>query len=236
MTDAIPHQAPIPESSVSTGASPRGARSTPRDRLMEAATRLFCKHGINATGIDAIVSEAGTAKTTLYKLFGSKSDLVEAVLLSESRIWRDWFIAAVDTASGPRARLDAIFPVLKRWFSEEDYYGCVFINAVGEHDKDETRLRAITLQHKSFVLAHIAGLARAAGAPDPDYLAHQLGILMDGAIVAAMVTRDPGIADAAGMAANALLNEACGRGPRKPRRRAVPADAARHDPADRAPR
>jgi hypothetical protein len=90
---------------------------------------------------------------------------------------------------------------------------------VGEHDKDETRLRAITLQHKSFVLAHIAGLARAAGAADPDALAHQLGILMDGAIVAAMVTRDPRIADAAGIAANALLNEACGRASRKPRPR-----------------
>ena len=216
MIDAIPQEAQQPDSNGPDAVT----RATPRDRLMDAATRLFCKHGINATGIDAIVHEAGTAKTTLYKLFGSKSDLVEAVLQSESRIWREWFIKAVDTAQGPRARLDSIFPVLKSWFSEEDYYGCVFINAVGEHDKDETRLRAITLQHKSFVLAHIAGLARAAGAPEPDYLAHQLGILMDGAIVAAMVTRDPGIADAAGMAANALLNEACGS-PRKPRRKSI---------------
>ena len=212
MTDAIPHEALTDV--------PNAPRTTPRDRLMQAATRLFCKHGINATGIDAIVHEAGTAKTTLYKLFGSKSDLVEAVLQSESLIWRAWFVAAVEAAGGsPRAKLDAIFPVLKSWFSEEDYYGCVFINAVGEHDKDETRLRAITLQHKSFVLAHVAGLARAAGAADPEALAHQLGILMDGAIVAAMVTRDPGIADAAGIAANALLNEACGRAPRKARSR-----------------
>lgn len=213
MTDAIPHEtlADVPDV----------LRVTPRDRLMQAATRLFCKHGINATGIDTIVHEAGTAKTTLYKLFGSKSDLVEAVLLSESRIWRDWFIAAVETGGSPREKLDLIFPVLKSWFSEEDYYGCVFINAVGEHDKDETRLRAITLQHKSFILTYIAGLARGAGAGDPDALAHQLGILMDGAIVAAMVTRDPGIADAAGIAANALLNEACGRAPRRSARRSA---------------
>ncbi|UZE51989.1 TetR/AcrR family transcriptional regulator [Rhodopseudomonas sp. P2A-2r] len=196
---------------------------------MQAATRLFCKHGINATGIDAIVHEAGTAKTTLYKLFGSKSDLVEAVLLSESRIWRDWFVAAVEVGGSPRAKLDSIFPVLKSWFSEEDYYGCVFINAVGEHDKDETRLRAITLQHKSFVLDYIAGLARGAGAGDPGALAHQLGILMDGAIVAAMVTRDPGIADSAGIAANALLNEACGRAPRRSARRSATKALATQD-------
>ncbi len=102
----------------------------------------------------------------------------------------------------------SIFPALKSWFAEETYYGCVFINAVGEHAKDETRLRDITIRHKSFILKHISGLAEAAGAKKPDFLAHQIGLLMDGAIVAAMVTRDPTVADAAGMAANALLDEA----------------------------
>ncbi|MDO9441827.1 MAG: TetR/AcrR family transcriptional regulator [Beijerinckiaceae bacterium] len=206
MTDAIQQDA------VQT-AGP--APLTPRARLMNAATRLFCKHGINATGIDAIVAEAGTAKTTLYKLFGSKNDLVEAVLLAEGRVWRDWFIAAIDARPTPRDRLDAIFPVLKDWFAEDDYYGCVFINAVGEHDKTETRLRAITLEHKGFVLGHIGDLARAAGADHPEILAHQLGLLMDGAIVAAMVTRNPDVADAASQAAQALLTGACGTPPRR---------------------
>lgn len=207
MTDAI-HQ-----DAVLRSAGP--APPTPRARLMDAATRLFCKHGINATGIDAIVAEAGTAKTTLYKLFGSKNDLVEAVLLAEGQVWRDWFVAAIDDRPTPRAKLDAIFPVLKSWFAEDDYYGCVFINAVGEHDKAETRLRAITLKHKSFVLGHIGDLARAAGATHPDMLAHQIGLLMDGAIVAAMVTRDPAVADAASSAAQALLVAECGAKRRK---------------------
>lgn len=206
--DASPHVSGIPH-------------PTPRDRLMNAATRLFCKYGINATGIDAIVNEAGTAKTTLYKIFGSKNDLVEAVLQSEGKIWRGWFIASIERAKTPRAKIDSIFPALKKWFGQDDYYGCVFINAVGEHPKDETRLRAITIEHKSFVLAHVEELARAAGAPKPAFLAHQIGILMDGAIVAAMVTRDPTVADAAGKAAAALLDEACGQASKKPRRRRV---------------
>ena len=219
MTDAIPHDAPTNVPDI--------PHVTPRDKLMDAATRLFCKHGINATGIDAIVSEAGTAKTTLYKLFGSKNDLVEAVLQSEGRIWRDWFIAAIERANTPRGKLDSIFPALKKWFGEENYYGCVFINAVGEHSKDETRLRALTLQHKSFIIAHIEGLAREAGAGKPDFLAHQIGILMDGAIVAAMVTREPSVADAAGNAAKALLDEACGRPARKSGRSATRRPASR---------
>ena len=65
--------------------SARGAgdEESARGRLLNAATRLFCRYGINATGIDAIIHEAGTAKTTLYKLFGSKTNLVHAVLESE---------------------------------------------------------------------------------------------------------------------------------------------------------
>ena len=80
-----------------------GDDESARGRLLSAATRLFCKNGINATGIDAIINEAGTAKTTLYKLFGSKTNLVHAVLESEGKQWREWFIAS-DRGRRRRAR------------------------------------------------------------------------------------------------------------------------------------
>src|SRR3954463_4586651 len=175
-------------------------------RLLNAATRLFCKNGINATGIDAIIEEAGTAKTTLYKLFGSKTNLVHAVLESEGKQWREWFIGAIEAGGGDaRTRLARIFPALKIWFGEERFYGCPFINAVGEHDKDQKQLRAIAMRHKKVVLGYIGKLAGEMGAAEPEVLAHQLGLLMDGAIVAAMVSRDPGVADTAGLAAGPLL-------------------------------
>jgi len=182
-------------------------------RLLNAATRLFCKNGINATGIDAIIEEAGTAKTTLYKLFGSKTNLVHAVLESEGRQWREWFIDAIETGGGDaQTRLARIFPALKRWFAEERFYGCPFINAVGEHDKDQKQFRTIAMKHKKVVLAHIEKLASEMGAAQPQMLAHQLALLIDGAIVAAMVSRDPTVADMAGLAAGALL------GPAKPKK------------------
>jgi AcrR family transcriptional regulator len=177
-----------------------------RGRLLTAATHLFCKNGINATGIDAIIDEAGTAKTTLYKLFGSKTNLVHAVLESEGRQWREWFIGAIEADGGDaRTKLARIFPALKSWFSEERFYGCPFINAVAEHDKDQKQFRAIALKHKKVVLAHIEKLAGEMGAAEPEMLAHQLALLIDGAIVAAMVSRNPGVADTAGLAAGALL-------------------------------
>src|SRR5712672_320329 len=78
---------------------PEETLAAPRDRLLDAATRLFCRFGINSVGVDAIVEAAGTAKTTLYSSFGSKEGLVEAVLEREGRAWRTWFLAV---PPGPR--------------------------------------------------------------------------------------------------------------------------------------
>jgi AcrR family transcriptional regulator len=183
-----------------------GDDESARGRLLSAATHLFCKDGINATGIDAIIREAGTAKTTLYKLFGSKTNLVHAVLETEGKQWREWFIGAIEAGGGDaQIKLMRIFPALKIWFGEERFYGCPFINAVGEHDKDQKQFRAIAMKHKKVVLAHIEKLAAEMGATDPESLAHQLALLIDGAIVAAMVSRNPGVADTAGLAAGCLF-------------------------------
>ena len=183
-----------------------GDEESARGRLLGAATHLFCKNGINATGIDAIIHEAGTAKTTLYKLFGSKTNLVHAVLESEGKQWREWFIGAMEAGGGDaQTKLTRIFPALKSWFGEERFYGCPFINAVAEHDKDQKQFRNIAMRHKKVVLAHIEKLAGEMGAADPESLAHQLALLIDGAIVAAMVSRNPGVADTAALAAGSLF-------------------------------
>jgi AcrR family transcriptional regulator len=197
-------------------ASATGDDESARGRLLSAATHLFCKDGINATGIDAIINEAGTAKTTLYKLFGSKTNLVHAVLESEGKQWREWLIGAIEAGGGDaEKKLSRIFPALKKWFGEARFYGCPFINAVAEHDKDQKQFRTIAMKHKKVVLAHIEKLAAEMGAAEPEVLAHQLALLIDGAIVAAMVSRNPGVADTAGLAACSLFAPAKVKKPRR---------------------
>ncbi|HXQ45571.1 MAG TPA: TetR/AcrR family transcriptional regulator [Caulobacteraceae bacterium] len=183
--------------------------AAPRDRLIEAATRLFCRYGVNSVGVDAIVQAADTAKTTLYKVFGSKDGLVEAVLEREGRAWRAWFLGAIDGPGGPpRDRLRRIAPALKTWFGREDFYGCPFINAVAENDKANDRMRSLAIAHKQVVLGRLAALCGEAGMAEPDRVAHTLGLVIDGAIVAALITRDPGVADAAGQACDAIMSTA----------------------------
>jgi AcrR family transcriptional regulator len=176
------------------------------DRLIEAATRLFCRYGVNSVGVDAIVEAASTAKTTLYKAFGSKDGLVEAVLEREGRVWRAWFLSEIDGPGGSAFdRLGRIAPTLKLWFARTDFYGCPFINAVGESDKADDRMRTLAIAHKKIVLERLAELCREAGFAEPTQIAHTLGLIIDGAIVAALVTRDSAVADTADRACAAIL-------------------------------
>jgi AcrR family transcriptional regulator len=183
--------------------------ASPQDRLIEAATRLFCRYGVNSVGVDAIVEAAATAKTTLYKSFGSKDGLVEAVLEREGRAWRSWFLAEIDGPSGSALdRLGRIAPTLKLWFARADFYGCPFINAVGESDKADDRMRTLAIAHKKIVLDRLSHLCSEAGFDEPSQVAHALGLIIDGAIVAALVTRDVAVADTASRACAAVLADA----------------------------
>ena len=179
---------------------------SPRDRLIDSAKNLFCRYGINSVGVDAIVDGAGTAKTTLYKLFGSKDGLVEAVLDSEGRAWRSWFLDALDGPGGTaRERLARIGPALKDWFRRDDFFGCPFINAVGESDKTDDRMRTLAIAHKTVVINRLSALCAEAKMPEPEETAHTIGLIMDGAIVMALITRDPSAADVAARACAAVL-------------------------------
>jgi len=190
----------IPEAFESETTSARG-------RLLGTAARLFCRYGINAVGVDTVVREADTAKATLYKNFGSKEGLVTAVLEHEGRQWRDWFLGALLTGeAGALEKLHRLFPLLEQWFGEERFFGCPFINALAEHDKHDAPYRPVALAHKKIVLEALIGLAREAGAPEPESLAHQLGLLIDGAIIVAMMTKDPKSARVAAGMAEVLLS------------------------------
>ena len=174
-------------------ASPIGtyAAQTPRDRLIAAASELFGRYGVNAIGVDAIVEAAGTAKTTLYKAFGSKEKLVETVLELEGERWRKWFFDTIEAPGGSsRECLDRIFPTLAMWFADARFYGCPLVNAVGEHDKFDGRLRVLAQHHKAKIEAKVRSLLREAGLASPEALSRQTMILMEGAIAMALIARD----------------------------------------------
>lgn len=95
-----------------------------RDHLLEAALRLFNQHGYHATGIDVIIAEAGVAKTTLYRHFETKGDLILAVLERRDEQDRDAMRAFVEQRTkDPVERLLATFDFLEAWFRDEHFRG-----------------------------------------------------------------------------------------------------------------
>ena len=165
--------------------------SNARDRVLNAATELFCHHGFAATGVDTIARRAGTAKSTLYVHFKSKEKLIDAVLEREGQAWRDWFFGRLGQVKGsPEDKLYAVFDILEEWFNDPEFYGCPFINAIGEAKSGNENLRKAATAHKSHVNLWIMAQAMELGLKEPNTLIREMTVLIDGAIVAAQVTRD----------------------------------------------
>jgi AcrR family transcriptional regulator len=172
-----------------------------RERLLDAAARLFYARGTTATGVDAIVAEAGVAKMSLYNNFGSKDDLVLAYLEARHAEWLALYEARVARAQVPSERVLAVFDAYLDHANaayEHGFRGCGLLNAaaelpVGAPGRDVVRrhkeeVEALLAEH---LQAHLAHPARAGGDPvgTPDggaapaavALAEHLAFLLEGA-------------------------------------------------------
>ena len=181
----------------------RASTQEVRDRLLDAAERLIYRDGINGTGVDTILAEASVARMSLYNQFGNKDGLVLAALDRRDRRWMAWYEARV-TALAPagRGRVPALFDALGEWFRQPDFHGCAFINAAGELADPAHEVRQLAARHKLALARFVTRIADAAGRGALD---RALFLLVEGAIVAAMVEGRPDAArDARDVAARLI--------------------------------
>ncbi|RKF29260.1 TetR/AcrR family transcriptional regulator [Micromonospora globbae] len=177
---------------------PAQADEVIREKVLTVADRLYYRRGIQAVGMDALRAEAGVSLKRLYQLFPSKEHLVEEVLHRRRQLWNGLVEAAVATGGTPRDRLLAIYDMLARWFDEDDFRGCVFINTFGELGATTPRIAGLVREHKAEFQARVAQLVAEAGGPPS--LAFQLAILAEGAQTTAAIA---GTSEAAGHARDA---------------------------------
>ena len=157
-------------------------RKPVRERILETAAEMFYRDGIRAVGIDAIIARSGVAKMSLYRHFSSKDALVAAWLEDRNAFfWRRWDRAEASRGDDPRSRLEGILDMIAATVSQRQWRGCPFLNTGTEFPEPDHRARAIILANKQAVRARLRTLAAAAGARDPDVLAQQLQLLIDGA-------------------------------------------------------
>lgn len=192
--------------------------STPKksahDRLMEAAMILFYNHGINGTGIDAIVERAGVAKKSLYNNFTSKADLVNQYLEARHAEWLALYETRLASAQGPRQRILAVFDAYQdhaEFAYERGFRGCGLLNAAAELEAGNVG-RAAVSRHKEQVEAILAQHLSDLMPEKPDHvaaLATHISFILEGAMARAGLEGDSALVVSARAMANDMLEALC---------------------------
>ena len=181
-----------------------------RDRILDAANRLFYGEGIRAVSVDAIAAKAGITKKTLYYHFRSKDDLIEAYLASRDQpnlaLFKKWF----DEAEGSLAdRVEAIFRNLAVSAGHPRWKGCGFLRTAAElANMPGHPAMKVGAAHKKKFEAWLCDEFRDRQTARPDELARHIVLLMDGAFSTVLVHHDPDYVVSAGRAARELVARA----------------------------
>jgi AcrR family transcriptional regulator len=161
-------------------------RIPPRARILAAASDLFYRHGIRAVGVDAIAAAAGTNKMTLYRHFASKDELVAEYLRETAKLADTcWDRFAHAYPGDARAQLRAWLVEMADHVANADERGCPLANAAVELPEKDHPARRVIEEFKVAQRVRLVQLCRGAGLSEPDMLADELYLLLEGARVTA---------------------------------------------------
>ncbi|MEM6551468.1 MAG: TetR/AcrR family transcriptional regulator [Planctomycetota bacterium] len=190
--------------------APHEPVTTTRERIIAAAVDLFAEEGFHAVGLDRIIQTVGVTKTTFYNHFASKDELAIAAIQTLERWETHSFMQLIESLSdgSPRSTILACFDALDRWFTDIDYRRCLFTNACIEFPNLHDPVHQAGAEHFANIVTFFQEHAEAANADDPEAVAHQLELLIAGAMTIRTATGDPHTAARARPLAEALLNTA----------------------------
>ena len=181
--------------------APMSEKPTMKERILETADKLFYLRGIRAVGVDTIAAEIGISKRTLYNHFPSKDELIAAYLAGR-------FVKAPPSDKPPVEQILGTFDRLERGFASRGFRGCPFVNAVAELGAADQSVKKIAIAFKESRRLWFRDLLVQLGVTEPEGLATQLALLVDGSIAQDLVRNDPSMARAAKEAAKVLLANA----------------------------
>jgi AcrR family transcriptional regulator len=187
------------------GAPPKGEASA-RERILATADELFYRDGIHATGVDTVVERSGVSKTSLYRAFRSKDELVAAFATERDRsFWAWWDRLEERHADDPRALLEALLSKIAKLIGHPAYRGCPFLNLETEIPDPNHPGRVVAQANKQEMRSRLATIVAELGASDPDRVASQMALLINGAMVTGLVAAPADLGDELVDAAMKLL-------------------------------
>lgn len=186
-------------------------RSGEENRLhvLGVATRLFYERGIRAVGMDTVVKESGVGNATIYRQFPTKDALATAYVQGRADAWFERMEQAAGEVSSPAGKLMAVFEVLAGDTAGPTYRGCPMLNTNTEFPEGGHPAHLVAVDHKQQVRDWFASLAVDAAANDPDRLADELLIILNGAYATAAVLDGATYGQRARDLARMLIDNAC---------------------------
>lgn len=155
----------------------------PRERLLRSADRLTYEYGVHV-GVDAILTDAGVARRSLYHHFGGKDGLIAAMLHQASQRDLAAYVQALDVGGAePRDRILALFSALDAVTQAPGFRGCRFIAAdLAASDPDHPAHHEVH-EHKQALRDLLRRELETGDHPEPDIVADQLLLLVDAVLV-----------------------------------------------------
>ena len=159
-----------------------------RQRILEATEELVALGGPDAATPAAIAERAAAGKTSLYRHFAGKDELVAEALAQHDPAQRAWLIGEPADLP-PRERLLAMFD---RSADLADrlgprFIGCPFVKARYDVSGDDHPALPVVVAHKDEVLRELAAILTEIGSPDPEKTAAVVLMLLDGAAAHALI-------------------------------------------------
>jgi len=161
-----------------------------RQRLLDAADKLFYSEGVHTVGIDRVIEEAGVAKGSLFYNFSGKDELIAAYLEGRDQRRRDRIARFQQGLDKPVDKLLAIFEALEEAVAEPGYKGCPFANANAEArpgSVESTALRTF----RDWLANAMVSLCEEEGFARPEDVSARLCLLYDGAVAGSNLDAQP---------------------------------------------
>jgi len=197
------------ESGRSTPNNKAGDAADVRERILETASGLFYREGVRAVGVDLVVAAAGVAKTSLYRHFRTKDDLIAAFLQREDEdFWRTWDEVAGKHRDDPAGELQAHMDWIGERVGRPNYRGCPQLNVAAEFPQAEHPARQVATAHKLELRRRLFDIAERLGVARAERLAGQLAVLINGAFVSSPILSAAEAKDLLQQAASALVQAA----------------------------
>jgi len=178
-----------------------------REEILHKALEIFYRDGFRATGMDKLVKETGISKTSMYKYFRTKDELILASLRLRDELFRNDLVRKIEEkGTDPVTQILGFFDILDDWFHDPEFRSCMFIKATSEYPERGQPINNISAEHKNLFGDYIRKLVIKTGAKNPELLTQQILLLKEGAIVTAHMQGPEGVAQNAKLTTSTLIS------------------------------